>query len=1076
MATRLSIRPQGLLFGLGFLLASSFGTLWSNEASADEPRKVLKANQVTNEDRNKAYQEEAAKKRLESIAFLKDLLSQNTATGDQKAEMMLRLADLYFQQGRYLYLNEMEAFDVVYQKCFDDPKCAPNLEKMKPDNTQSRDWQEKSIKLYEQILRSYPRYARADEATFYLGSALSDTGKKDEALDQFTNLVKQYPNSTWVPDAYVNIGEYWFEHNEAAKALLAYQKVNQKFKTSPMYGFATYKMAWCLYNVGEYGKAIDAMKSVIDLSKSGENKSKLQLQDEAYKDLVRFFADADMLDEAYAYFTQQGKKSLITDMLKRLGSTYFEQGKWDKAIETYRRLIAENPNAPECPTYQGEIIKAYKKIGDKPTTLNEVDRLLKTYGKSSAWRKANASNADGVKAAENSIELNLRQIAVDYHTAAKKLGTGEEAKQTYALAYRAYKTYLEEYESGEHAYEVRYAFGELLYKIKKYDEAYDQYMRVVKINPNGTHSKFCAESSIFAAEEMIKAEGGGNAIKSNSPDPTALKNPQPLTAWEQKLVDACAQYAKLYKDDKVNKVIYKTGYLLYNKYRFGEAAEQFNLVIQKEPGSKEAEAASHLMLDSFKITEDWENLKKNAKIYRDQPGLGGAEFKKEVGEIYMRSSFKVIEESFKKDSNKNTAADSFLAFYNEFPDSDVSAQALNNASVYYHDMNRVADSITVRKILIDDPKFGPKTKYYYDQISNLGFDYEAIADFAKAAAYYEKMFSLYPAEVEKVKKAIAEKKEGASQEKLDQMPANAAAALYSAAVFRRAEGQWEQAINDYKQFYTAFPTDSKNNDIKLTIGKIYEDQQKWSEAANVYQSFYTAKNAKESLPEFLYFARLHHAKALEKLGQRAKQIDIYKESVNEYNKFIAAGGKPGTHTEFVAEMMYVLAAPKFDAYAALKIDAPKGGSRSAEDKALQKSLKSKTESLVAIEKTYTEIIKTGAGEWGLASLVVLGKVYENMADSLKNSHVPSYLDADQRDMYRMAIEDRTYPQVEKAVAAYSAALSKSYELTLYNDDTGFATRRLGELRPDDYPGLSERVLTPRYTSSSKKSYTFESEL
>ena len=40
----------------------------------------------------------------------------------------------------------------------------------------------------------------------------------------------------------------------------------------------------------------------------------------------------------------------------------------------------------------------------------------------------------------------------------------------------------------------------------------------------------------------------------------------------------------------------------------------------------------------------------------------------------------------------------------------------------------------------------------------------------------------------------------------------------------------------------------------------------------------------------------------------------------------------------------------------------------------------------------------------------------------------------------------------------------------------FATRRLGELRPDDYPGLSEQVLDPHYTSSNKKSYTFETEL
>jgi hypothetical protein len=39
-------------------------------------------------------------------------------------------------------------------------------------------------------------------------------------------------------------------------------------------------------------------------------------------------------------------------------------------------------------------------------------------------------------------------------------------------------------------------------------------------------------------------------------------------------------------------------------------------------------------------------------------------------------------------------------------------------------------------------------------------------------------------------------------------------------------------------------------------------------------------------------------------------------------------------------------------------------------------------------------------------------------------------------------------EVEKAVEAYSTALKKSFDLSLYNDNTAYATRRLGELRPE----------------------------
>ena len=133
----------------------------------------------------------------------------------------------------------------------------------------------------------------------------------------------------------------------------------------------------------------------------------------------------------------------------------------------------------------------------------------------------------------------------------------------------------------------------------------------------------------------------------------------------------------------------------------------------------------------------------------------------------------------------------------------------------------------------------------------------------------------------------------------------------------------------------------------------------------------------------------------------------------------------GTHTAFVAEMMYILAQPTFDKYMALSIKGAGGTSRSAEDSAIKKSLEAKLKSYAEVEKTYTDIIQTGDGVWGLAALVKLGQVYENMGDSLKNSTIPFYLDADQKDMYHMQLEDKAYPQTEKAVAAYSAALGKA---------------------------------------------------
>lgn len=1038
----------------------------SRDATRDrrEQRRALKFSELDKATISEVYAQKAREKRHESMAMLKKILAENQVRGEQKAEMLLRLAELYFEEGRDDYLVEMKKYADAFDKCHNTPGCNPD--DLKPDHTESERWQRKAIALYKEILQSYPQYQRADEATYYLASALEDMGEKDmnvdkqkaeqemeEAVREFTRLVRTYPQSPFVPDAYVMIGEYWFNNkNNAYKALVAYQHA-ARYKDTDKYSFAMYKLAWCYYNVGEYGKAIDTMKTVVTYSRTaqeGENaqaqKKRLTLQDEALKDLVRFFADAGQMDEAYQYFSSLGKKDLIKDMLKRLAKMYFDQGKFDQSINTYRRLIAENPESVDAPEYQNEIILAYQKIGKKKETLGEIQRMLKTYGKGSAWARAHSADQDAIERANEYLEKNLRTVAINYHSEAKKLGTGSSAREAYALAYKAYQTYLEQFPTGQHTYEMRYAFAELLYKIKKYDQAYDQYMKVVAIDPKGKRSRFCAESAIFAADKMIKREAKAGK---GSPPPANKTDPISLSEWENKLLKACDQYAKYYPDsEKVRNIIYKSAYLLYHHNMFKDASDRFRKVIAMDPSSKEAEQAANLILDSFNLVKDWKNLKDVAKAFYDQPGLGSPRFKQDVYDIYERASFKLIEVNYQESQDKKAAAQAYLAFYKEFPDSDVADLALNNASVYFHDLGDLVDEMNVRKILIE--KF-PKSKFYKDQVAALGFNYESIADFRNAAAWYEKLFAL------------------------DKAHPAAKDALYSAGLFRRALGEWQQAIKDAEQYITAYPKDERIPDLTIDVAKTYEENAKWTEASKVYYTFFTHPPEGANLDQ-VFFARLHYGLALEKLGQTSKARKVYQEAIAAYEAAKAKGGDMKLAVEFIAQIEFKLAQRQLDHYLAMQISGPtRPLGRKQTNELLKKELFDKVKALTEVEKTYTEIVKTGAGQWGLAALVELGKAYENMADTLINSYIPDYLTPEQKDIYQMGLEDKAYTQTEKAVNVYAQALKKAYELNIYDDNTAYATRRLAELRPEEYPAIEEDLLQPNYTSYEVVKKPFEQE-
>lgn len=1045
----------GLVPGAGGVAWAQSSSTPSSSSSSDrakkEERRVLSARDVDElTQMSEAYRIAAREKRHESMEFLKQIIAERNPQGEQKAEMMLRLADLYFEEGRDLYLTEEQSYQADFDKCFNTKGC--DTAAVQANHVESRKWQDKSIKLYQQILDSYPQYARADEATYYLGSALQDIGKPEDAVNQFLNLVKMYPESKWVPDAYLLIGEYYFDNNNAYKALTAYKHA-ASYHDWDKYPFAMYKLAWCYYNVGDYGKGIDTLKAVIALSTpqagapaGGTDKSKLQLQEEALKDLVRFFADAGMMNEAYEYFNKLGKKDLIAQMLKRLAQTYFEQGKFDQCIETYRRLINEDPQGASAPEYQNEIIAAYQKMGKKEETLQEIDRLLKTYGKNSPWARTNSANADVVKSASDYVEKNLRTVAINYHDEAKKLGTGPAAQQSYALAYKAYSVYLTEFPDSKYSYDVRYAFSELLYKLKKYDEAYVQYMKVVEIDPKGQYSKFCAESAIFAADEMVKRDA--KTSSSSSPDPGKKTDPIPLTEWETNLIKACDQWVSLFKDDKKTKnIIYKSAYILYNKNQFKDASDRFRIVIGMDPGSKEAEQAANLILDSFTLVEDWSNLKEVSKAFYDQKGLGSDSFKKEVYNVYERSSFKLIDVTYQKTKDAGVAADAYMGFYGEFPGSEVADQALNNAAVYYRQLANVDKEMNARQTLID--KF-PNSKYYKDHVAELGFLYEGIADFSTAATWYEKLFTLT-------------KDHPAAKE-----------ALYSSALFRKGLGQWEAAIKDYQQFITAYPTDERIPALQVEIGKIYEEHGQLDLASKVYYTFFSKPPTGATVDQ-VFFCRLHYGLDVEKLGgpPAAKLDKHWKETIALFQAEKAKKSPMELAPEFVAEILYKQALPTLDKYMALRITGPTGKvNRKQEDAFILNSLNTKAKSLQEVEKLFQDIVQTGAGEWGLASLVQLGKAYENMGEALRGSPCPSYLTADQCDIYKISLEDKVFVQIEKAVAAYNLTLEKSFQLSLYNDNTAFATRRLGELRPNDYPGLEERLLTPRYTARNVVESTF----
>ena len=77
------------------------------------------------EAQREQFGELANQKRQEAIDQLKEILATQRLPPDTKAEMLMRLAELYFEQSKYEYNTEMQDYEKRYDKWFEDYELGP---------------------------------------------------------------------------------------------------------------------------------------------------------------------------------------------------------------------------------------------------------------------------------------------------------------------------------------------------------------------------------------------------------------------------------------------------------------------------------------------------------------------------------------------------------------------------------------------------------------------------------------------------------------------------------------------------------------------------------------------------------------------------------------------------------------------------------------------------------------------------------------------------------------------------------------------------------------------------------------
>jgi tetratricopeptide (TPR) repeat protein len=949
--------------------------------------------------------------RREAIGLLEAYLRDSPHSKEQ-AEALYKLAELYWEESKAVYLEKMGAYQEAVTACHNDHANCPRVPHKPPvvDLTQAQ-------AVYQRLINNYPKFRKIDTVIYLYAFSLRDQGKTGESIKYFQILLDKYPRTRYIADAWMAIGEYrFYEQQNYKSSLEAYEKVLQHPK-STLYDLALFKTAWCYWKLGDTNKSALRFKDVLDLSKKKagrteeQQKRAAELQGQALDYLVELFTEDDTKSahDAFEFLAQIGGKQYSRKVLKQLADTVFDQTRYERAVEAYKLLIELDPNSAEAPDYHGKIVESYQLLGDVNTAVAEMRKLAANYGGRSAWAAANKDRPKAVEHARTLAEGLIRTLAKTMHAEAQanEKTTKVVDKVRYARAAEAYEFYLANFGDAGDAVELRYLRADILYfKLGKYEDAGREYLAVGKSQPVGKYHKDALLQAMGAFEKVRKP------------------GKREIAESDRLFGEAADLYATLFpKDKEIVTVIYKNGQFFFDYGDYDEAVKRFGLIVERYPDDPNAGPAGDRILQALNKAKNYENIEAWARRLKKTKAFSSKDEQDRLDKLIVNSVMK-SGEKYANDGKYDQAAAFYLRVPHEYPGNGLAPKALNNAAAVLEKAKKQDEAVAAYKELAD--KY-PSASEAPDALFTAARIEENVAYYDKAAAFYEQLAQKYPSNP------------------------HAADALRSAGVLRQSLGQHDKAIKHYGEYAKRYKDKSDAKQVAFQAAVVREDQKDWRGAAAAFGAYAKTYSGDARTVE----AHAREADAQLKAGNDAGAKDAAAKAIAAFSggKHHKAIDSAEDANYWAAEARYIQGELVFHDYEHIKI--------AGKPRQLAKVLEEKAKRLEEAKNIYLDVVTYKSPEWATAGLLRIGQGYEAYAKAMRNAPVPKDLNAEEKQMYRDELEKVVVVIEDKALDAYKSGYQKALTIGVYNKHTQAIRQALSRLAENEYPKESEQRLGTR---------------
>jgi TolA-binding protein len=1030
----------------------------------------------------------------DAIAVLERLIKATADGTLEKADYLFRRAEHYRELKTDASFRARELDERVFRARSTGERARLERRQRGHEAAEQR-WMLEAMRTYLEIAKDerYARYRRMDEVLYNVADMLNAAKRRDKALHFFRRLIRNYPRSRYIPDAYLSFAEHYFHEGKVAEALRLYERVG-RFPDSPLYGFALYKQGWCWLNLKDPRQALEKFVQVI--RRYAGKKTRIPLVREARRDVVRAYGHVGTPERAWPFFRRIGGKS-ASRMLENLAALYYDQGKFLESILVYRKLMALSPESPRLCDWQHAVVQATQSGKDKRQQSREIRRLADVYDTIQRLRRVPAARRSVCR--RNTADR-LQELATTWHQECQKT----RDMDTCRLARPLYEEYLARFSRDKPAYRMAYYLAELLYKLEQWKPAAEAYGRVVRMRPRrGRYLKDAAYAEVMA---WMNA----NEVKEEPPaHPQGdHRTPMPIPPLKKKMLQAFRTYLRHVPQspERVN-ILYQEARTLYTYNHHERAVKAFGQLVREYPKHHLVEYAVKLLLDALNILDRKREISRRVARYLKNPHLTARPtLKKHLEQLQLELRWEHAE-ALRRSGRHRACGETFAELANANQDHARWPEMLKNAALCFEDAKLLGLAIRIREKLINAKPDHPLAQKAMLRIAQ---NYHAIAWFSRAAEYYERFASRFPGERaapdalqnaivfhmgrREHQRAIDAARRFAQNYGARQRHAARAAAVQF--VLGAISGSRPEAIEHYERYLRRW---GKKGGVDLQIrAHVRLGELLWREACPLQKTHdgicATVKRAR-SRRQLRRRRRRYDPELRERCGADTKARIALKSrraapvrgALRHLDQALRLAGRAGHRPRLprglpaeerkkrlgelrsaVAQARFQLAEARFERFLAVAFPGgldfrpsnPRRAQRSR--RRLLAYLQQKGRMLEETKQIYEEVIKLRVPHWAIAAAARVGQLYQTSADALYTAPIPridiprqlrGHREARReflityQDNYCKGIETYAIRAEDNAKQALGACLDRARDLSWYNKWSRLCERELDQLEP-----------------------------